>query len=312
MVSLFYVAGAMFLILLFLVLLFYALSTGYTYLKFISSQGFIIAFAKILRLPVRLFKRITPPKAFCQWEIEKNPPEWLTKEVLELKNKVTWVDRAKFWFLLLRSGTYYTTKKIGRTFIPKIIAYGFKAILHLFKRFIKQRTLFLKTFRDNPIRAYLLWAGSISGYVINWISRSKYRNQFIKVTKEAGFPIGYYYGKKFNQVKFFKESKLDDITKATQMIMYIYVLYGLAGWERIIYPLNEPEVILNPNESIISFCGNPYRCPHRGMRDPKICQAFVSWEDGLVHAVSNKLKSYVSQRLAAGDKSCDVTIEHSK
>ena len=281
-------------------------------MKFLSSQGFVIALAKILKLPVRLFKRISPPNAFCQWQIEKNPPKWLVKEVVDLKNRVTWTDRAEFWFLLLRSGTYYTTKKIDRGFVPRLIAYGFKATFHMFKRFIKQSSLFFKTFHENPIRAYLLWAGSISGYVINWISSSKYRKQFIKVTKEAGFPIGYYYGQKFNKIKFFKESKADDITKATQMIMYIYILYGLAGWERIIYPLNEPEVLVNSQKSVISFCGNPYRCPHRGMKDPAICQAFVSWEDGLVHAINKKLKSYVSRTLGAGDKSCDVTIEFSK
>ena len=44
------------------------------------------------------------------------------------------------------------------------------------------------------------------------------------------------------------------------------------------------------------------------MRDPAVCQAFVSWENGLVHAVNKKLKSYVSKTLGAGDKSCDVSI----
>ncbi len=304
----FFAAG--FFVILILALMLFILSNGNTYLIFTSSQGFIIALAKILRLPVRLFKRLTPTSYFRDWEIEKNPPAWLTNEIRDLKNKVTWEDRAKFWFLLIRSGTYYTTKKIGRPFIPRLVAFGFKAVLHMFKRFIKRPTLFLKTFRENPIRAYLLWAGSLSGYVINWISRSIYREKFISVTKEAGFPIGYYYGKKFGQLKFFKESKLDDITKATQMIMYIYVLYGLAGWERIIYPSNEPDVVVTPKESVISFCGAPHKCPHRGMRDPAICQAFVSWEDGLVNAINKKLRSFVSKRLAAGETSCDVSIEY--
>ncbi|MHA1383492.1 MAG: hypothetical protein ACTSR3_07025 [Candidatus Helarchaeota archaeon] len=299
-----------FFIIFYLALLFFIMSSGSTYVKFCSSQGFVLALAKILRLPVRLFKKISPQNSFHLWQIEKNPPDWLTGEIVELKNSVTWDDRAKFWFLLLRSGTYYTTKKIGRTFLPRLIAFGFKAVLRMFKRFLKERNLFLKTFKENPIRAYLLWAGNLSGYVINWISNSIYRDQFIQVTKEAGYPIGYYYGKKFSQLKFFKESNLDPITKATQMIMYIYVVFGLAGWERIIYPSNEPEVIVNPKESIISFCGNPYRCPHRGMKDPSICQAFVSWEDGLVRGVNKNLKSYVSKRLAAGETSCDVSIEY--
>ncbi|MHA1378570.1 MAG: hypothetical protein ACTSRG_09330 [Candidatus Helarchaeota archaeon] len=312
MVTIIILGAIGFFILFSLAVIFFIFSNGSTYVTFCSSQGFIIALARILRIPVKIFKKLSPPNVFQLWEIEKTPPRWLTKEIIELKNRVTWDDRAKFWFLLLRSGTYYTTKEIGREFLPRLIAFGFKAVLHMLKRFIRERSFFLKTFRENPIRAYLLWAGSLSGYVINWISKSVYRNDFIRITKKAGFPIGYYYGMKFNQLKFFKESKLDSVTKATQMIMYIYVLYGLAGWERIIYPLNEPEIIISPNNSVISFCGQPERCPHRGMRDPAICQAFVSWENGLVRAVDNKLKSYVSKRLAAGDNSCDVSIDYRK
>jgi len=291
-----------------LLLLFVLLNMGDFYVKACESRGFIHALFKIAKIPVTITKKISPPYRHRAWPIEKNPPEWLSQDVINFKNKLTWSDRAEFWHLLLRSGTYHMNKKINKSFLPQLVATGIK---NIFKKLFKVLISFPKTFKkfkDNPIKSYLDFFGSVSGDTINWICSRKYFHQFVKITKDAGFPIGVYFGKRYKALEIINAK--NPALKAMQTIMIVYVLFGLAPWEKHIYPFNDPEVIvINDNEIVVKFCGDPYKCPHRGLKHPSVCQAFVSWENGLVQAVHPRLRSYVSKSLANGDQSCDVVVK---
>ena len=287
---------------------FILLNWGQFYVLACRSRGFIRGLFKITRVPVQLNLKISPPYRFKKWEIETNPPEWLTQKVINFKNKITWDDRSEFWHLLLRSGTHYMNRDLSDKFLPQLVSTGIKIIFKRFFKVISRPNKYFKQFRENPIKSYLNFCGSISGESINWICSRKYFHPFVKITKKAGFPIGYYFGKKYVGLDIIDEDS--DALKAMQTIMIIYVLFGLAAWEKHIYPFNEPKVIVKgKDEIVISYCGEPYKCPHRGMKHRSVCQAFVSWENGLVQAVNPNLRSFVSKSLANGDQSCDVVVK---
>ena len=300
--------GILFISALGLILLFILLNLGDFYVQACSSRGFIHALFKVAKLPVSINKRISPPYRFREWPIEKDPPEWLSQEVINFKNKLTWSDRAEFWHLLLRSGTYHMNKEINKSFLPQLVAIGIKNIFKKFFKVLIKSPKTFKMYKKNPIKSYLDFFGSVSGETINWICSTKYFHPFVTITKKAGFPIGYYFGKRYAALKIINAE--NPALKAMQTIMIVYVLFGLAPWEKHIYPFNDPEVVtVNKDEIIVKFCGDPYKCPHRGLKHPSICQAFVSWENGLVQAVNPKLRSYVSKSLANGDQSCDVVVK---
>ena len=303
--------GILFISAMGLILLFIILNMGDFYVKACESRGFIHALFKVAKIPVSINKRISPPYRFRIWPIEKNPPEWLSQDVINFKNKLTWSDRAEFWHLLLRSGTYYMNRDLSKKFLPELVAIGIK---NIFKRFFK---VFLnapktfKMFKENPIKSYLDFFGGVSGETINWICERKYFHPFVRITKKAGFPIGYYFGKRYIALDIINAK--DPAMKAMQTIMIVYVLFGLAPWEKHIYPFNDPEVnIIKDGEIVVKFCGDPYKCPHRGLKHRSICQAFVSWENGLVQAVHPQLRSFVTKSLANGDQSCDVVVKFLK
>ena len=127
-----------------LLLLFVLLNLGDFYVQACSSRGFIHALFKVTKIPVSINKRISPPYRFRIWPIEKNPPQWLSQEVIAFKNKLTWSDRAEFWHLLLRSGTYYMNKELSKRFLPQLVAIGIK---NIFKKFFKVLINFPKTFK---------------------------------------------------------------------------------------------------------------------------------------------------------------------
>jgi hypothetical protein len=283
-----------------------------TYVNLTASRGFILSLFKLTHIPVKIFNYLTSQSLYDDWKIEKNPPFWLPEEVIKFKNQLTWKDRAYFWHLLLRSGTKAAQEDLGGRFLPQLIARSlfiiFKSIITLFFKPIKNS----QRFKKHPIKAYLEFTGSFSGATINWIWGSKYGKNFIKTARRAGFPIGFYYGKQYLENPIFS-TKISDSLRAMQFIMVVYVLFGLAGWEKHIYPRNQPIITIKKDKEVsISFKGLPYKCPHRNMRCPKICSCFVSWEDGLVQAVDPSLKSYVRKTLAAGNNECEVVIEIKK
>ncbi|MHA1312134.1 MAG: hypothetical protein ACTSQO_14565 [Candidatus Helarchaeota archaeon] len=296
-----------FLTLLILVIVFFIFNRSESYINISASRGFILSLFKITHIPVKLLNRITSKNLYEAWEIEKVPPDWLSEDVIKLKSRITWKDRAYFWHLLLRSGSREARKNLGRYFLPQLMAYSLKIIfVKTFKLFIHPIYCFNKFIR-HPIKAYLEFTGSFSGSAINWICSSSYKDSFIEATRRAGFPIGYYYGKKYLKDPIFDNK--NDALKAMQLIMFFYVLFGLSGWEKHIYPQNQPEVKIHSKDTVsISFPGRPYKCPHRGMKCPEVCQGFVSWEDGLVNAVNKDLTSFVTKSLAAGDNRCAVII----
>lgn len=288
------------------------LNLSSTYVNLTASRGFIRFLFQLAHLPVKLFNRMSSQSLYTTWEIEENPPSWLPPEVIKLKSSLTWKDRAYFWHLLLRSGTHAVHHNLGRKFLPRLVAHSIKYMGVTVLRVLFNAPQSLREFRAHPINAYLRLTGNFSGKAINWICRSPYKEAFIRTTRKAGFPIGLYYGKEYlkNPVFKFVENKT---LRAMQFIMVVYVLFGLAGWEKHLYPRNEPKVIIHSKNYItVSFPGHPYRCPHRGLKCPAICQAFVSWEDGLVQAVSPQLTSYVGKCLAAGGRECEVIISEKK
>ncbi|MHA1270656.1 MAG: hypothetical protein ACTSPY_12760 [Candidatus Helarchaeota archaeon] len=288
------------------------LNMGDTYVNLAASRGFILFLFKLAHIPVKIFNHLTPSHLYVDWEIETNPPKWLPKEVINFKNQFTWKDRAFFWHLLLRSGTLTVYKNLGNKFLPQLIAVSIINIFKTIWKVLLNPFYYMNRFKKHPIKTYLEFAGSISGSTINWICNSKYKEEFIKNARKAGFPIGYYYGKKYLKDPIFRSTK-NDALKAMQLIMVVYVLFGLVGWERHIYPKFQPKVeIHSENEVTVSFSGNPYKCPHRGLKCFKICQCFVSWEDGLVNAINPNLTSYVTKSLAAGDSECEVIITKKK
>ncbi|NHI91158.1 MAG: hypothetical protein EAX96_01560 [Candidatus Lokiarchaeota archaeon] len=291
-----------------LCLFFILLNWGNFYVLICKSRGFIRGLFRIAKVLVKINLQISPPYRFKLWDIEKNPPSWLTQKVITFKNKITWDDRAEFWHLLLRSGTLYMNKNIGNQFLPQLVSIGIKNIVKKFFKVLLKPIKYFKEFSKNPIKSYLNFCGGVSGETINWICSNEYFYDFVRITKKAGFPIGYYFGKKYIGLEIIDEDS--DALKAMQTIMIIYVLFGLAAWEKHIYPFNEPKIIIkSKDEIIISYCGDPYKCPHRGLKHRSICQAFVSWENGLVQAVNPNLRSFVSKSLANGDQSCDVVVK---
>jgi len=302
-------APYLFIIILGIGIIFLIFGNGSTYNNLTSSRGFICSLFKISHIPVKICNRLTNFQRYVKWEIETSPPEWLPIRVIQFKNKITWKDRAYFWHLLLRSGSYEVYKNIGNQFLPQLVAQAFKIIIKKMLKIFLNFSYYANRFHSHPIKAYLEFAGSISGEVINWICRMPYKDKFIESCKKAGFPIGFYYGKKYLENPVFSRN-INDATTAMQFIMVIYVLFGLAGWERHLYPRNQPKVeIISANHAVISFPGIPYKCPHKGMKCPAICQGFVTWEDGLVKAINPKLKAYVSKALASGDNCCEVVVK---
>ncbi|MHA1143499.1 MAG: hypothetical protein ACTSRW_02110 [Candidatus Helarchaeota archaeon] len=291
-----------------LIFIFIIFNSSGTYVKLTSSRGFIRFLFQLAHIPVKIFNRMSSSALYEEWEIEKNPPEWLPPEVVLLKDSLTWKDRSYFWHLLLRSGTHAMHENIGKEFLPRLVAHSIKIIFSRIVHVLIHFPRSLREFRAHPIAGYLKLTGSFSGGAINWICHSPYKKKFVTITRKAGFPIGYYYGKRYLEDPVFKAVK-NDALKAMQFIMVVYVLFGLSGWEKHIYPKNQPIVKISSADHVtINYEGRPYLCPHRGMRCPEICDAFVSWEDGLVQAVNPNLTSFVGKRLAAGDNECEVII----
>ncbi|MBD3230356.1 MAG: hypothetical protein GF329_19410 [Candidatus Lokiarchaeota archaeon] len=306
------ISAVLFMLIISIAMIFLIFNMGHTYVKLTGSRGFILSLFQLAHIPVKIFNFMTNPQEYVDWDIEKNPPAWLSLEVIRFKNKITWKNRANFWQLLLRSGTHYSYLNLGNNFLPQLIGQSIKYIFKKIFKILLKPIFYLKIFKKHPIKAYLQLTGSFSGAVINWICHSKYKKGFIKTARKAGWPIGYYYGKKYLENPIFS-IKENNALKAMSFIMVIYVLFGLAGWEKHIYPKNQPSVDIHSEDKVsITFPGTPYKCPHRGMKCASICQCFVSWEDGLVQAVNPMLTSYVTKCLAAGDSTCEVIITRKK
>jgi hypothetical protein len=303
--SLFIAAIYLFITILIAVLIFLALTTSETYVALASTWGVVLGLAMILKIPVRFFRRISSPYYDFLWPIEKNPPEWLPKAVLDLKSRISWIDRARFWYLILSYGTKSAQKIVGSRFIPQLMAKFFQVTLGKIKRIILDFDRTLPLFSKNPIKSYLHFAGSLSGACLNWIFESAHREKFIQATENASQQFGRHEALRLKNTGLFPG---DDVKTLMSMIMYIYVVYGLTSWMRYCYPTVEPYVEASSQHSIVRFCQGPYECPHRGLRYPEFCKAFVSWEAALAQTINPRLTAIASKRAVAGDEGCEVTV----
>ncbi len=303
--NLFVVAIPLFITFFFAILIILALSTSETYVWLASTWGVVLALALILKIPVRFFRRITSPYYDFLWPIEKTPPEWLPKEVLALKNRISWIDRARFWYLILSYGTTSAQKIVGPRFIPQLMAKFFRITLSRVKKIILDFDRTLPLFSKNPIQSYLHFAGSLSGACLNWIFQSGHRDKFIRATEAASQQFGRHEALRLKSTGLFPGN---DVKTLMSMIMYIYVVYGLTSWMRYCYPTVEPYVEASHEHSIVRFCQGPYECPHRGLRYPAFCKAFVSWEAALAQTINPRLTAIASKRAVAGDEGCEVTV----
>ncbi len=303
--SFFEVLVYLFVVFCLIVFIFLLLNTSETYVTLASNWAVILGLTLILKIPVRFFRRISPPYYRFLWNIERNPPDWLPEEVLHAKNRITWEDRARFWYLILSYGTKSAHNIAGPKFLPHLLVQAvrifFRRIIEILKKF--ERSIILLT--RNPILSYLHFAGSLSAGALNWIFESVYREKFIEATRDAAKKFGRHEALRLKQTGMFPGN---DVRTLMAMIMYIYVVYGLTSWMRYCYPNVEPYVEATHNHSIVRFCQGPYECPHRGLKYPAFCDAFVSWEAALAETINPELTAIASKKAAAGDEGCEVKV----
>ncbi|HUX99507.1 MAG TPA: hypothetical protein VMV49_08145 [Candidatus Deferrimicrobium sp.] len=292
-----------------MVLVFLLLNTSEIYVTLASNWGAILGLTLILKLPVRFFRRISPPYYRKTWPIERNPPTWLPEKVLQEKDRITWIDRARFWYLILSYGTQSVHKIIGSKFLPQLIAQIFCVTFRRLKKVLIEIDRSVRLFARNPIVSYLHFAGSLSGGTLNWIFESVYRNAFIKATEDAARKFGHHEALLLKSTGIYPGNNVKTLMS---MIMYIYVVYGLVGWMRYCYPHVEPIVEATEKYSIVRFCQGPFQCPHRGLKYPAFCDAFVTWEAGLAETINPHLTAVASKKSAAGNEGCEVTVQFKK
>ncbi|MHA1129642.1 MAG: hypothetical protein ACTSQI_02790 [Candidatus Helarchaeota archaeon] len=303
--SFFVVAISLFITVLLMVLIFLALNTSEVYVTLASTWVVVLGIALVLKIPVRFFRRISPPYYNFLWPVEKSPPDWLSKDVLALKHRVSWLDRARFWYLILSYGTQSAHKIVGPRFIPQLFAKFFQLTFNKLKQIVLDFDRSLSLFSHNPIKSYLRFAGSLSGGALNWIFESVYRDKFIKATRNAGAQLGRYEALCLKHTGLFPGN---DVKTLMSMIMYIYVVYGLTSWMRYCYPTVAPYVEASADHSIVRFCQGPYECPHHGLKYPSFCDAFISWEAALAETINPRLTAKATKRAVAGDEGCEVSV----
>ncbi len=303
--SAFFALVGIFIMVLLTVLIFLFFSTSETYVTLASTWAVVLGLTLFLKIPIRLLREVSPPHHKILWEIEKNPPDWLPKKVYQEKNRITWSDRARFWYLILSYGTKSAHQIVGPKFLPQLFAQAFRIA------FLRVRDITLDFERStkylirNPMVSYLHFAGSLSGGVLNWIFESVYRDKFVEATEDAARKFGHHEALRLKNTGLYPGTSVKTLMS---MIMYIYVVYGLVGWMRYCYPNVEPVVETTDEYSIVRFCQGPYECPHRGLKYPRFCKAFVTWEAALAETINPKLTAIASKRSAAGDEGCEVTV----
>jgi hypothetical protein len=162
-----------------------------------------------------------------------------------------------------------------------------------------------KLFARNPIVSYLHFAGSLSAGALNWIFETRYREKFVEATEDAARKFGHHEALRLKSTGIYPGNSVKTLMS---MIMYIYVVYGLVSWMRYCYPHIEPIVEATDEYSIVRFCQGPYQCPHRGLKYPHFCDAFVTWEAALAETINPDLTAIASKKSAAGDEGCEVTV----
>jgi len=307
--SLFYGFLGLFITFGLVILIFLILSTSETYVTLASNWAIILGLTLVLKIPVRLLRTFSPPSHKIKWRIEKTPPSWLSLKVNAAKNKVTWKDRARFWYLILRYGTQSAHTIVGTSFLPHLIATAFRVflnrIIQITHNFERSGQLFVK----NPIVSYLHFAGSLSAGCLNWIFESFYNIKFLRATEDAARKFGRHEALRLRTTGLFPGN---DVKTLMSMIMYIYVVYGLASWMRYCYPTIEPVVETTDTSSVVRFSQGAHQCPHRGLKYPQFCNAFVTWEAALAETINPQLTAVCSKRSAAGDEGCEVTVLYKK
>jgi hypothetical protein len=288
-----------------MILVFLLLNTSEIYVTLASNWGVILGLALILKLPLRFFRRISPLSYHKTWAIERNPPEWLPEKVLHEKDRITWIDRARFWYLILSYGTQSAHKIAGSKFLPRLLAQIFWVTFRRLKEILLKIDRSVQLFARNPIVSYLHFAGSLSAGTLNWIFESVYRDAFIKTTEDAARKFGHHEALRLKSTGMYPGNNVKTLMS---MIMYIYVVYGLVGWMRYCYPNVEPVVEATENYSIVRFCQGPFECPHRGLKYPAFCDAFVTLEAALAETINPHLTAIASKKAAAGDEGCEVTV----
>lgn len=287
------------------ILIFLLFNTSETYVTLASKWGVILGLALILKIPIRLLRRISPRFYLIKWQIEQNPPEWLPEKVLQEKNRISWLDRARFWYLILSYGTKSVHQIVGSHFLPQLFARILRVTLRNIRKILLNFDRSAKFFSRNPILSYLHFAGSLSAGALNWISESIYRNSFLTATRDASKKFGYHEALRLKKSGWFPGNSVKTLMA---MIMYIYVVYGLVSWMRYCYPRVEPVVEATETYSIVRFCQGPFECPHRGLKYPAFCHAFVSWEAALAETINPHLTVIASKRAIAGDEGCEVKV----
>jgi len=112
--------AGLFIFVVLMVLIFLVLNTSETYVTLASTWAVVLGLALVSKIPIRLLREVSPPYHRIKWDIEKHPPQWLPKEVFEAKNRITWEDRARFWYLILSYGTDSAHKIVGPRFLPQL------------------------------------------------------------------------------------------------------------------------------------------------------------------------------------------------
>ncbi|NVM55318.1 MAG: hypothetical protein HWN66_16545 [Candidatus Helarchaeota archaeon] len=296
---------ALFVMSFLMVLIFLLLNTSETYVKLASQWSIVLGLTLLLKIPVRFLRRISPPHHLITWNIERNPPDWLLEEVIQAKNRISWEDRARFWYLILSYGTKSVHKIVGPKFLPHLFAQFFRITLRRMKNILIDFNRSTTLFSRNPIISYLHFAGSISGGALNWIFESVYRTPFVEAMKDAARKFGHHEALQLKSTGLYHGNSVKTLMS---MIMYIYVVYGLVSWMRYCYPSVEPIVEATDEYSIVRFCQGPFECPHRGLKYPAFCKSFVTWEAALAETINPNLTAFASKRAIAGDEGCEVTV----
>jgi hypothetical protein len=287
------------------ILIFLFFNTSETYVTLTSKWGVILGLTLILKIPIRLLRRISPNSYLLKWQIERNPPDWLPEKVLQEKNRISWLDRARFWYLILSYGTKSAHQIVGPRFLPQLFARIIRVAVRRLRKILIDFDRSAKVLSHNPIVSYLHFAGSLSAGALNWISESIYRKAFLSATRDASKKFGHHEALRLKRTGWFLGNSVKTLMA---MIMYIYVVYGLVSWMRYCYPCIEPIVEATETFSIVRFCQGPFECPHRGLKYPAFCHAFVSWEAALAETINPRLTAIASKRAIAGDEGCEVKV----
>ena len=174
------------------VLIFLFFNTSETYVTLASTWAVVLGLTLLMKIPVRLLREVSPAHHKIIWEIEKNPPDWLPKKVYHEKNRITWTDRARFWYLILSYGTKSAHKIVGPKFLPQLFARVFRIVFLRIKDIAIDFERSGQFLTRNPIVSFLHFAGSLSAGTLNWTFKSVYRNKFVEATEDAAQKFGHH------------------------------------------------------------------------------------------------------------------------